>query len=137
MPTTGTVNGRLVKIFVGSTAVTCQTNSTLEMTMEPRESTCKDTSGNSAAFLAGRTSWTLGGEAKLAWDAAYGFSSLFTAWKNGTSLSIAFKSTVAGDKGYTGTGFITSLSADTPDNEDSTFSFSIQGSGDLSEITTS
>ena len=137
MPTTGTVNGRIIKIFVDSTAVTCQTNSTIEMTMEPRESTCKDTVGNAAAFLAGRTSWTLGGEAKLAFDAAKGFSALYTAWKNGSSLAVAWQSTVAGDKGYSGNGFITSLSGDTPDNEDSTFSFSIQGSGALNEFTTS
>ncbi len=137
MPTTGTVNGRIIKIFVDSTAVTCQTNSTIEMTMEPRESTCKDTVGNAAAFLAGRTSWTLGGEAKLAFDATKGFSALYTAWKNGSSLAVAWQSTVAGDKGYSGTGFITSLSGDTPDNEDSTFSFSIQGSGALNEFTTS
>lgn len=137
MPTTGTVNGRLIKIYVDNTAVTCQTNSTLEMTMEPRESTCKDTVGNAAAFLAGRTSWTMGGEAKLAFDATKGFSALYTAWKNGTQLTLAFQSTVSGDKGYSGVGFITSLSADTPDNEDSTFSFSIQGSGALTEFTTS
>ena len=137
MPTTGTVNGRIIKIFVDSTAVTCQTNSTIEMTMEPRESTCKDTVGNAAAFLAGRTSWTLGGEAKLAFDATKGFSALYTAWKNGSSLAVAWQSTVAGDKGYSGTGFITSLSGDTPDNVDSTFSFSIQGSGALTEFTTS
>lgn len=137
MPTTGTVNGRIIKIFVDGTAVTCQTNSTIEMTMEPRESTCKDTVGNAAAFLAGRTSWTLGGEAKLAFDATKGFSALYTAWKNGSSLAVAWQSTVAGDKGYSGTGFITSLSGDTPDNEDSTFSFSIQGSGALNEFTTS
>jgi predicted secreted protein len=137
MPTTGTVNGRIIKIFVDSTAVTCQTNSTIEMTMEPRESTCKDTVGNAAAFLAGRTSWTLGGEAKLAFDATKGFSALYTAWKNGSTLAVAWQSTVAGDKGYSGTGFITSLSGDTPDNEDSTFSFSIQGSGALNEFTTS
>lgn len=137
MPTTGTVNGRLIKIFVGNTAVTCQTNSTIEMTMEPRESTCKDNTGNAASFLAGRTSWTLGGEAKLAFDATYGWSALFAAWKNGTTLSVAWQSTVAGDKGYSGSGLLTSLSGDTPDNEDSTFSFSIQGSGALTEFTTS
>lgn len=137
MPTTGTVNGRLIKIFVDNTAVTCQTNSTIEMTMEPRESTCKDTVGNAAAFLAGRTSWTLGGEAKLAFDATKGFSALYTAWKNGSTLNVAWQSTVAGDKGYTGSGFLTSLSGDTPDNEDSTFSFTIQGSGALNEFTTS
>jgi len=137
MPTTGTVNGRLIKIFVDNTAVTCQTNSTIEMTMEPRESTCKDTVGNAAAFLAGRTSWTLGGEAKLAFDATKGFSALYTAWKNGTTLNVAWQSTVAGDKGYSGSGFLTSLSGDTPDNEDSTFSFTIQGSGALNEFTTS
>jgi len=137
MPTTGTVNGRIIKIFVDSTAVTCQTNSTIEMTMEPRESTCKDTVGNAAAFLAGRTSWTLGGEAKLAFDATKGFSALYTAWKNGTTLNVAWQSTVAGDKGYSGSGFLTSLSGDTPDNEDSTFSFTIQGSGALNEFTTS
>lgn len=137
MPTTGTVNGRLIKIFVDNTAVTCQTNSTIEMTMEPRESTCKDTVGNAAAFLAGRTSWTLGGEAKLAFDATKGFSALYTAWKNGSTLNVAWQSTVAGDKGYSGSGFLTSLSGDTPDNEDSTFSFTIQGSGALNEFTTS
>ena len=137
MATTGTVNGRLIKIYVADTAVTCQTNSTLEMTMEPRESTCKDDSGNAASFLAGRTSWTMGGEAKLAFDAAKGFSALYTAWTAGTELDVAWQSTVAGDKGYEGTGFITSLSADTPDNEDSTFSFTIQGSGALTEFTTS
>ena len=137
MPTTGTVNGRLIKIFVDNTAVTCQTNSTIEMTMEPRESTCKDTVGNAAAFLAGRTSWTLGGEAKLAFDATKGFSALYTAWKNGTTLNVAWQSTVAGDKGYSGSGFLTSLSGDTPDNEDSTFSFTIQGSGALNEFATS
>lgn len=137
MATTGTVNGRFIKIYVDDTAVTCQTNSTLEMTMEPRESTCKDDSGNAASFLAGRTSWTMGGEAKLAFDAAKGFSALYAAWTAGTELDVAWQSTVAGDKGYEGTGFITSLSADTPDNEDSTFSFTIQGSGALTEFTTS
>jgi predicted secreted protein len=137
MPTTGTVNGRLIKIFTDDVAVTCLTNATIEMTMEPRESTCKDDSGNAASFLAGRTSWTMGGEGKFAFDSANGFSELYAFWLAGTEVDVSFQSTVAGDKGYEGSGFITSLSADTPDNEDSTFSFTIQGSGALSEFTTS
>lgn len=137
MPTQGTVNGRTVAIYVEGTKITCQTNSTLELTMEPRESTCKDDTGNAAAFLGGQTSWTLGGEAKLAWDSAYGFSELYSVWQAAAPVTVVFKSTVSGDKQYSGEALLTSLSADTPDNEDSTFSFSFQGTGELVEAASS
>jgi len=70
------------------------------------------------------------------------YSDLFTAMETRTPLAIVFAtaagtapdftiSAVAGKSKFTGSGFITSLSMNAPDNESATYSISFEGTGAL------
>lgn len=132
MATTGTVNGRIVKFYTGAlpgTAITCLTNVSLEFSMETRDTSCKDTTGNWDSSIAGTQSWTGSGEGNIAFDAANGIIALRTAFAAASTVVVSVTSAVSGDPRVYGNALLTSLSENYPDNENSTFSFSFKGVG--------
>lgn len=127
MATLGTVNSTIIKVWVGSTAITCLTDATISFTMEPRDTTCKD-SNSYTNVLPGKKSWEVGGSAMFAYDAANGFAALFAAYLAGTLLAVTWGTSVVGDKKYGGEGYLTSLSGNASgSDENTTFDFTIMG----------
>ncbi len=132
MATTGTVKGGLMKIYIGSTAVTCQTSISLNLTTEMRDTTCFD-SDIWGGKLPATNSWTADGEANLAFDATYGWTALFTAWRAQTGVSFFLKTGVSGDPIYYGNAYISSLGmSGAGNNENLTFSYTFEGDGAIS-----
>lgn len=137
MPTTGTVNTRLMVIKVGTVTITCLTDASLSMTVETRDTTCKDTASWTAA-LSGKRSWEISGGAFFAYDAAYGAVALFDLFNSdqATLAVVKWGTTVVGDISFSGTALLTSLSFSAPGtDENTTLEFTFMGVGPLAKST--
>jgi predicted secreted protein len=140
MATTGTVNGRIIVIKTGNspgTTITCLTDSTLSLTADTRDTSCKDSTGNWSEAIVGTQSWTISGSGKFAFDASHGFEDLYDLYLAGAAFRTDIASTAAGDLGWYGNALCTDLSLNAPDNEDTTFDFTFTGTGALNKYTTS
>jgi hypothetical protein len=135
--TAGAINGTIVLLYVGSTAVAAITECSFDLKHSPREATSKDSTNGSSDFLEGRTSWTASSNNLFAFDSTYGFQELFAAWTNRTKLTIKFATVVAENYEYSGSAYITGLTANFPDQETTTYSVEMQGTGVFAEATTS
>ena len=138
--TVGTVLAKSMKLYIGTStpvAVTCQVDASISMSTNMIQTSCKD-SGADGAYLPGEKSWTASGSGNFAFDATYGESQLFAAWKDQTVVAVVFQNTVVGDKKYSGNTYITSLSFNSSGNDEAvTFDFELQGTGALVEATIS
>lgn len=134
MATTGIVNGTDLLIYVGGTAVAHATSHSLSLSMDTRDATTKDSEGWTDR-LEGLRSWEISGNALFAFDAAYGFDDLFTVYTGRTAVTVKFSSEVSGDKYYSGSGYLTSLTLDAPTEDNASFAFTVQGNGTLTEYT--
>lgn len=138
MPTNGKFDARLLKIYTGGSpvAITHQTNASLSCSADMIDVTTKD-SGGDRELLPGTRSWTMSGEAMLAYDAANNYSALFAAWKNGTALTVVIQTGVTGDKKYSGSGYLSSLeqTASGAGGDAVSFSYTLEGTGGLTEAT--
>lgn len=112
------------------------TNSSLSISMETRDTSNKDSAGF-RELLSGQRSWSLAGDGLVVYSltSADGFSDLFGYWTARTLLDIRFGSVTAGEKRYSGKGFITSLDQEAGVEDNATFSFSFEGTGTLVEAT--
>lgn len=68
-------------------------------------------------------------------DAAYGFSDIWALFIADTEVTLRYSTNVTGDKYYQCDAILTSLDADFPDNEASTWSATFQASGTPQEVT--
>ena len=135
MATTGTILAKNMKFYVGSVAVTCQVDTSLSLSTNMIQTTCKDSSG-AAANLPGGTSWEASVSGNMAFDATYGYSQLFAAWLNGTAISMVYQTAVVGDKKISGTCYINSLTSNSSGNDEAvTFECGLTGTGVLVEAT--
>lgn len=135
MPTTGIVNSRIMVIKVGSTVVSCLTDASVSISQEFRDTTCKDSGGFNNILPAKRT-WEMSGSALFSYDGALSFEDFFALWNGQTSATVIFGTTVSGDKIYTGTAYLASLSASSSGTDENvTYEFSLTGSGTLTEST--
>lgn len=141
MATTGTVLAKNMKMYFGATALTCQVDASISMQTNTFETTCKDSAAN-AAFLPGNKSWTASVTGNLAFDATLGFSTdttgLFDSWDNQTAVAIVFQTAVTGDKKYSGSAYITSLTLNSSGNDNAvTWECQLQGTGAITEAAVS
>lgn len=134
MASTGIRNGTDIILYIGGTAVAFATSHDLNVNMATRETTNKDTAGWKTS-LSGVRDWDTSGEAFFAEDAAYGYTDLWAHYSARTSFTVKFATATVGDKYYTGTAWLTSLSQSDPLEDSTTFSFSLEGTGVLTEAT--
>jgi len=134
MPTTGKFNAKLFGVYNGSTLISHATEASIEFSGDTIDVTTKD-NNDWGDFLLGRKSCTINVSALRAFDATYGADDLFTAFTNNTALTIKFSTEVTGDKYYTGTFYVTSLSENAPDNEGASYSATFTGAGQVTSAT--
>lgn len=135
MATTGTVNSKLMVIKVGTATITCMTDATLSMSVETRDTTCKDSNSWTNA-LPSRKSWSMSGTAFFAYDATYGPDDLFAIYEGdqSTLATVKWGTTVTGDTVYSGTAILTSLTFSAPgSDENTTVEFEFTGVGALAD----
>jgi predicted secreted protein len=125
----GYVKGDKIRFYNAGVVLSLEMEVTLTATLDTIETTDKD-SGGWKTFEDGDKSWTASGSANLDWR-----SQTFTDFSAGDAVAIDVGS--ADDaKFYSGNGLITSWSLEGPRNGLSTFSFEVQGTGSLTEGTT-
>jgi len=135
MATTGVVNSKLMKIKIGGSFITCQTNADLSVTNGTRQTTCKD-SGQWEEFLYGQTNWTMSGDLLFAYDAATPHEDIYDIAVGQTLASLVYGTGVTGDVHWSGTAVVTEWSMSSPgQNENVTGAYSFQGTGALVKFT--
>lgn len=138
MPTTGIINGTLMRISVGGDNVGHSTNCSLEITAETRSILTKDLTGGWTSAKSGQKSWTGSVSGLLAFDApGEKVADLFTALAAGTEITFEMTTDVTGDSKYTGTAIITSLSIGAPVEDNTTYDVQFTGVGALTQGTVS
>jgi len=135
MATTGIVNSRIMVIKLGSAVVSCLTDASLSVSQEFRDTTCKD-SGGFNNILPAKRGWELSGSALFSYDGTTTFDDFFALWTGQTTATMVYGTTVSGDKIYTGTAYLSSLSVSSSGTDENvSFEFSMTGSGTLTEST--
>lgn len=137
MATTGVINSKLLKTWVGSTpvAITCLNDTSLEITNGTRETTCKD-SGQFEESLYAQTSWTISGTALASYDGTQNHDEIAVLILAQTVSPIVFGTGVTGDTKFSGSGLWTKFSVSSPGtNQSCTISFEIKGTGALTQAT--
>lgn len=138
-----TINGNDVAIYLNNgdfatpdwELVVCQAEATIQITAESVETTTKCDNGVMSA-RPGKVSWTITGQGqvKATPDAgehsAEEVAALILAK---TTSEWAYKN-AGSTKGYRGEGFLTSFEEVANTDQDMTFSFTIQGSGALTQF---
>lgn len=132
--TTGIINGTDLVAFVGGTQILHSTSFDLNRTQGTRDATTKDSSGWRDLLEATRE-WSLSGDALFAFDAAYGYDELFELMDTRVSVVVKFSTEVAGDSYYQGSAIITDLSLTASTEENSSFTFTFEGTGVLTKFT--
>lgn len=131
MATAGVVNTKLLKIYVGATAITCQTDGTLSLSSDTRDTTCKD-SGQWKEALYGQTGWEISGTALGSYDGTMSLHQLTALIIAQTVSTVSFKTAVSGDDILTGTVIWTKMDiASAGTNQNVNISYTGMGTGAL------
>ena len=128
------IQGEDIIILVDDKPTLHATTHSLKVDMELKEIRTKDTSGKEK--YPGDISWSADGDGLViidsAIDDAHSAEDILALVLNKTLVQVALKSPLTGlAKTYTGSGYITSFSLSTPAGDNSTYNFSITGSGTL------
>lgn len=132
MATTGAGNGTLTKLEFGGTVINNLTVNSFSASRETFDVTTKDSSGDTAREF-GKGSATITGSGVFAEDAVFGFADLFALYKNRTKGVITSGSAVVGDLEYAFSGLLTSLTRTDPLEDASTFDFTFESDGAVTE----
>jgi len=128
-------NGTALLVSVDGTALSCETDSSsMSLTRDLIETTCKDATGSAKTYIAGEKGGTIDVSAAYVVNATAGFSEMFAIWDAGTEVAWTWGSTVAGEKSYSGVGLIGDLSNEAPQNDRATYSFTLTISGVITEV---
>lgn len=135
MATTGIVPGTLMAVYVSGTKIALLTTNSFSESRPTRETANKD-SGDWVTRVANRGSWSASASALYQNSASNGNYHALKALKDaGASVTVMFHTMVSGDYYFTGSALITELSLDFPDNDNSSYSISFEGTGALTENT--
>lgn len=134
MASTGVSNGRFAQVFIDGVAIAHATSHNFAPSRDMRDTTSKDSQGwrNVAPGL---RSWTMGGEFLFAEDATTGYDTMFAKWKDGTRVLVKFSTNISGDKYYQGYAYIGELPKEAPNEDNVTFSLTLEGDGPVEEVT--
>ena len=138
MATDGVINGTKFGVYVASTKVAYASSASISMNHNLRDTSTKD-SGGWRDQLEGQRDWEVSVEGMLIFTnldgtAVTGLTAneLYSTYiYTRTQFELKFSTEVTGDIKWTGQAFLTSLSADTPNEDSSTFSASFSGTGEL------
>ena len=136
MATAGVINGTLFGVYAAGTQVAYATSASISMNHNLRDSSTKD-SGGWRDQLEGQRDWECSVEGMLIFEdggaiANLTMDELYTNYiATRTEFTLMFSTEVTGDLKWTGQAWMTSLSADTPNEDSSTWSASFSGNGAL------
>ncbi|MCJ7449658.1 MAG: phage tail protein, partial [Bacteroidales bacterium] len=128
--TAGKINGHDLLLYVGGVAISHSTSCSITLNAGTVNVTSKD-SDKWADFLPGAREWSVEASGMVALDATYGLDEFYTLMNSQASATVKFATSNSDDRFFSGTGYITSVSADAPDESPSTFTVSFAGTGKL------
>lgn len=132
------VQGEEMTVLVDGKAAMHATSHTLNVTLDTKEVQTKDTDGKEIA--PGVITFDVQGENLVVIDPSltekYGSDDMLDLMLSKKEITILTKASIAdGLKQYTGKGYITSFSRQTPVGENASYSYTITGSGELKPYT--
>ena len=144
MATNGVINGTKFGVYAAGTKIAYATSASISMNHNLRDTSTKDSAGWREQ-LEGQRDWEVSVEGMLLFvDSSGGaiagltMNELFTSYiATRTEVTVKFSTEITGDVEWSGQAFLTSLSADTPNEDSSTWSASFSGSGALTQAAVS
>lgn len=141
MATAGVINGTKFAVYAAGTKIAYATSASISMNHNLRDTSTKD-SGGWRDQLEGQRDWEVSVEGMLIFTESGGaiagltMDELYSTYiATRTVFELKFSTEVSGDIKWTGNAFLTSLSADTPNEDSSTWSGSFSGTGVLTQAT--
>jgi len=142
MATNGVINGTKFGVYAAGTKIAYATSASISMNHNLRDTSTKDSSGWRDQLEAQRD-WEVSVEGMLIFvDGSGGaiagltMNELYSTYiASRTEFTLMFSTEESGDIKWSGQAFLTSLSADTPNEDSSTWSGSFSGSGALTQAT--
>jgi len=132
MPTTGKILSDLYKITVDGTEIDNLQNVSFEANVDNRDVTTKDSSGN-REILPTTFSGTMSGEIVVALDAAYGVEELYDALAAKSEVTVVKTTGVSGDVQWSSAGYFSSVSIESPTQDNVTASFTVELTGETTK----
>jgi hypothetical protein len=136
MATTGVLDSGFCLVYVAGVPISKSTDATLSYSLGVREVTNKD-SANTVENLPANKSFEISSSAFYTFDATLAADDFYTYMFNRTEVTVLFGRTetkTAGNFYYSGKGYITSMSINTPNEGDSaTYDLTITGTGALTK----
>lgn len=128
--TNGVVNSSDLMLYVGGSAIACQTNAEWNITREFRDTSCKQ-SGQNRERLPSYLEFTVSGEAWVNYAASTpNVSSMLDLIIDGTKVGLSLKTGVSGDDVLHGQGYMSSFTKNSSGmNENASFSYEFMGTG--------
>ena len=142
MATNGVINGTKFGVYAAGTKIAYATSASISMNHNLRDTSTKDSSGWRDQLEAQRD-WEVSVEGMLIFvDGSGGaiagitMNELYSTYiATRTEFTLMFSTEESGDIKWSGQAFLTSLSADTPNEDSSTWSGSFSGTGALTQAT--
>ena len=140
MPATSIMNSTDVVIQISTDGSSYDiigraTSASLSVSMETRSTTTKDSAGWDEN-LEGLKSWSLSGDGLVTYSIANDYETpdeLFTILNNRTAIDVKFGSMTSGEIDYSGKAYLVSYEQEAGVEENVTYSFSITGTGVLTQ----
>lgn len=132
MASEGYVNGSDFGIYVDDTLIAVGLDNSLQLTKNMIAVSNKD-SGKSAEYMPGRGDGTVSGSARIKYDSGFGYSDLFALYNDDTKVVIRYSNDTTADKEYSFDAYISELSRQDPDDDNSTYDYTFQKTGDVTE----
>ena len=141
MPTTGIIEGTLMRLELVDEALIHATSCSLSITLETRETSSKDISGNWTDAEGAKLSFSVSAEGLYSQDDTIDSNSradveqLFDYITARQKIAFKMTTSVAGDIEYSGQVLVTNLEFSHPDAENGTWSIQGTGAGALVKAT--
>jgi predicted secreted protein len=132
--TTGVINGTMFLVYLEGTAIAYSTSCTLSLTSAARDVSSKTSAGVTNREY-GKRDWSVSGDALYQFSSSKTFTDLMSLYTNRTKVTVRVSTETASNKYYEGEAVITSLSATFPSEENSTYSYTFEGDGAITEYT--
>lgn len=129
------LNATDVSILISNVEISNLTNCEIEINREMFDVTTKD-SGIWKEILPGLTDWKMSGEITVDYSGTYAPDDIFTALAAGTSLAVKFGVPGGGNVKFSGTGYYNQVGHSAGVQDKVTCKFSIMGTGELQQIST-
>lgn len=137
--TTGPINGTLIKLYKGTVPIANLLSNDFDFNMTIIDVTSKS-SGAANENITGRYNWKCSFESVTEFDGSVGtsetsFQDILTDALAGTSWTVVMGTGTTGDPKLTGTARLENVKLTAPDNDKSTFTGSLVGTGALTLTT--